>query len=302
LCRTVTSVVSALSGFGANGHQSLQHVSSSPSKIPYDGFSPVRLQAGSPLRPSAPELGLSARSAFPSSRGVLYAAQVRSCVPSGQARTTVSHLSFRSRPSSQAALDSVDRAFQPRGPSLSPGLCCPAGSPLLWPHLRLSGPPTGLSASSKRVSAPLISSGRAPERVPNLLRVSVLFVPSPVPRWTPLLHMVVASQRALVFATFAKARHPQSCARRLPRRSCHEAAEFASCYGPNRSLALHRPGRLHPSLRPAGSLPPDVGYDYMANNQFPWPNFHRLDTRDYGLQTKVRNFEKEKGLFSKACG
>ena len=42
--RPVTSGVSALSGFVANGHQAMHHVSFSPSKIPYGGFSPVRLQ------------------------------------------------------------------------------------------------------------------------------------------------------------------------------------------------------------------------------------------------------------------
>jgi hypothetical protein len=41
------SNVSALSGFGANGHQAVPHVSCSPSEIPYGGFSPVRLQTGS---------------------------------------------------------------------------------------------------------------------------------------------------------------------------------------------------------------------------------------------------------------
>lgn len=50
--RSVTSNVSALSGFVANGHQTVQHVSSSPSKIPYVGFSPVRLQTGRQLPPS----------------------------------------------------------------------------------------------------------------------------------------------------------------------------------------------------------------------------------------------------------
>jgi hypothetical protein len=44
VCRPVTSAVSALSGCVANGHQALHYVSSSPSKIPYGGFSPVRLQ------------------------------------------------------------------------------------------------------------------------------------------------------------------------------------------------------------------------------------------------------------------
>lgn len=279
-------------GLRGKGPPDHQHVSSSPSKIPYDGFSPVRLQAGSPLRPSASDAGLSARPACPSRSSTLYAAPVLSAAPNGSARAAATHWSPRSGPCGQAAFGSVDRACQPRGPSLSRGLCCPAGSPLLWPHLRLSVPPAGLSSSSRRVSCPSCSSGRGPERVPNLLRVSLLFVPPPVPRWTPLLHTVVASQRALVFAAFAQARHPHCCARRFPRRSCHEAAEFASCYGPNRSLALHRQGRLHPSFRPAGSPPSDVGYDYMANNQVPWPTFPRRDTRHYGLQTKERKHEK----------
>jgi hypothetical protein len=50
--RPVTSGVSALSGGVANGHQVLHRVSSSPSKIPYGGFSPVRLQTGLGPSPS----------------------------------------------------------------------------------------------------------------------------------------------------------------------------------------------------------------------------------------------------------
>src|SRR3954451_5052220 len=46
------SGVSALSGCVANGHRAVRHVSSSPSKIPYGGFSPVRLQAGRRRQPS----------------------------------------------------------------------------------------------------------------------------------------------------------------------------------------------------------------------------------------------------------
>ena len=62
--RTVTSDVSAVSSFVANSRQSMQHVSSSLSKIPYVGFSPVRLQTGIQPRPSLARKGLSARSAF----------------------------------------------------------------------------------------------------------------------------------------------------------------------------------------------------------------------------------------------
>src|SRR5512139_1202925 len=57
----MTSMVSTFSGSVANGHQALQPVSSSPSKIPYGGFSPVRLQTGIPPRPSLTERDLSAR-------------------------------------------------------------------------------------------------------------------------------------------------------------------------------------------------------------------------------------------------
>jgi hypothetical protein len=44
MIRPMTSDVAALSGIVANGHQAIHFVSSAPSKIPYGGFSPVRLQ------------------------------------------------------------------------------------------------------------------------------------------------------------------------------------------------------------------------------------------------------------------
>ena len=47
--RPTASGVSALSGFVANGRQAVHHVSSPLSKIPYGGFSPVRLQIGYPV-------------------------------------------------------------------------------------------------------------------------------------------------------------------------------------------------------------------------------------------------------------
>lgn len=52
--RPVASDVSALWGFVAKGHQAMHSVSSSPSEIPYGGFSPVRLQTGLGPSPSSP--------------------------------------------------------------------------------------------------------------------------------------------------------------------------------------------------------------------------------------------------------
>jgi hypothetical protein len=51
MIRSMTSNVSALSGIVANGHQTIHFVSSAPSKIPYGGFSPVRLQTRLTPRP-----------------------------------------------------------------------------------------------------------------------------------------------------------------------------------------------------------------------------------------------------------
>jgi hypothetical protein len=53
MIRPMASIVSALSGIVANGHQALHFVSSAPSKIPYGGFSPVRLQTRLTQRPSS---------------------------------------------------------------------------------------------------------------------------------------------------------------------------------------------------------------------------------------------------------
>ena len=54
MIRPMTSGVSALSGIVAKGHQAIHFVSSAPSKIPYGGFSPVRLQTSCQQRPSLP--------------------------------------------------------------------------------------------------------------------------------------------------------------------------------------------------------------------------------------------------------
>jgi uncharacterized MnhB-related membrane protein len=50
----MTSDVSALSSIVANSHQTLHLVSPTPSKIPYGGFSPVRLQTRLTPRPPSP--------------------------------------------------------------------------------------------------------------------------------------------------------------------------------------------------------------------------------------------------------
>ena len=216
-------------------------VSSSPSKIPYGGFSPVRLQAGSPRRPSC-------GTANPR----LYAVQVRPSDPmaitgmlSGSSDTT------RSRPE---ALGS------PAGYVVPPGQC------LLWPHPRLWSPLADLCFRRRVSVAQLLTTGR-PEVPHFTLRVCARVPPS-VPRWTMRLPLTVSSSHLLAFANFVVARHPLLHEIRFIV-ACNEAAKFTLCYGPSGLLALPRPGLLLSSFRLRGSLFGNVEYNYTGIQSIP---------------------------------
>ena len=108
--RPMTSNVSALSGAVANGHQAMHFVSSAPSKIPYGGFSPVRLQTRLTQQPPS--------QAF---QRLLIG---RHC---GYLRPW---RFIRSRTCVQAAPETSDHHRGSSGPWLPNRLCCPAGSSL----------------------------------------------------------------------------------------------------------------------------------------------------------------------------
>ena len=110
MIRPMTSNVSALSGIVANGHQAIHFVSSAPSKIPYGGFSPVRLQTRLTPRPPS--------RAFPR---LLIG---RHC------RYLVSRRFVRSGSCDQAAPRTSDHDRESSGPWLPDRLFCPAGSSL----------------------------------------------------------------------------------------------------------------------------------------------------------------------------
>jgi len=90
-------------------------VSSSPSKIPYGGFSPVRLQTGFPPRPSPARGGANLHPAPAYTR-------LKSLSPERAAS--------RRGACAQAALSPSDGTLPSRGPWLASGLFCPAGSSL----------------------------------------------------------------------------------------------------------------------------------------------------------------------------
>src|SRR5437016_6098023 len=110
MIRPMTSSVSALAGIVANGHQAIHFVSSAPSKIPYGGFSPVRLQTR--LTPRPP------------SRACRRLLIGRHC------RYLFSRRFVRSRSCDQAAPRTFDHDRESSGPWLPDRLYCPAGSSL----------------------------------------------------------------------------------------------------------------------------------------------------------------------------
>ena len=110
MLRPMTSSVSALSGIVANGHQAIHFVSSAPSKIPYGGFSPVRLQTR--LRPRPP------------SRTRRRALIGRHC------RYLRSRRFLRSGSVDQPAPSASDHDRESSGPWLPNRLYCPVGSSL----------------------------------------------------------------------------------------------------------------------------------------------------------------------------
>ena len=123
--RPMTSGVAALSGFVANGHQTLHFVSSAPSKIPYGGFSPVRLQTRFTPRPPSQVVS---RLLIDRHCRYLHPRRLYPVVGLASRR----HLGPLTSTAGPVALGS------PAGCIVRPARC------LLWPHLRLCRPPGGL--------------------------------------------------------------------------------------------------------------------------------------------------------------
>jgi hypothetical protein len=128
--RPAASGVSALSGSVANDRQAVHHVSFSPSKIPYGGFSPVRLQAGRRRQPSPP---VSPPMAYMPPKLLRFPLTL---ARSGNRRTVSAS---RRNPSKHTGPEALGSAS---------GCSVPPRHRLLWPHPRLWASPAGLCSSA----------------------------------------------------------------------------------------------------------------------------------------------------------
>jgi len=310
----MTSNVSIVSDFVANGHQIIPNDSCSPSKIPYGGFSPVRLQTGFQPRPSSTLPELKRKTRIPSDQADLYAAKVQVSSP------IVSEALCLPRQFSGAPNHGPSRPEALGSPG---SYAVPPGPHLLWPHLKLSVSPTGLSPSPRRVFALRSGRGRSRE-APQFTPHASLPVPPSVPRQTrwnqhrpsrfrlrtfrfqPFRPLVPKSLKpcpcflypktvpppsTLAFASSVQARRlPYSPPRRFSGGLCYEAATFALCCGPvscwlftDKSFYFRAFASLsHPRKTSNITIRP--------NSQLPEPDFHRQDTQHYGLQTEGTEF------------
>jgi hypothetical protein len=235
----------------------------SPSKIPYGGFSPVRLQTEIHPPPSPPPSRLSAARIPPA---VALISGQKPKHPDAAAHQRANRKGSRLTRSKRHS-DRQHQAIPSRGPWLPGGLCCPAGSllttascaplALTRPLMDLrSGPPTQGPASGGEQEGPQFN------------RFVCSYVPSLKPRWTGRLHMAVASPTALAFANSSMARHPHDHARWFSRGSCNEANRF-TCVAARTIASPHQQGTFTVELSPGGSPHPDVDYDYAGKQPIP---------------------------------
>src|SRR6266487_4102265 len=267
MIRPMTSNVAALSGIVANGHQAIHFVSSAPSKIPYGGFSPVRLQTR--LTPRPP------------SRACPRPLKGRHC------RYLVSRRFARSRSCDQAAPRTSDHDRESSGPWLPDRLYCPAGSSLT---MATSAP---LSATQR-----LMDYSARLRVQPANRRGSPIYSASP---FTPcrrpysggssdcirrFLHRWCCLRQIRIGSAATGPTNPEQVGRVTKLQRSLDATAWRCCLPCSGQDFYYRAcvGRVAPKSH--------VGYDWMAHRLLPSPDFHRLDWQPYGLQTEGTRIPK----------
>ena len=262
MIRPMASNVSALSGIVANGHQAIHFVSSAPSKIPYGGFSPVRLQTR--LTPRPP------------SRACQRPLIGRHC------RYLVSRRLFRSRTCVQAAPRTSDHDRGSSGPWLPSRLCCPVGSSLTMATCAPLSATQRLMVYSVRLRHPAARRRRSP------IYPASPFSPcrrpysgGPSDCIRRCLHRWFCLRQIRTGSATTCPTHPEPVGRVTKLRRSLNAAAWERCLPCSGQDFYDRAfaGRVTPFAR--------VGYDWMVNRHLPSPDFHRLDWQPYGLRPNV---------------
>jgi hypothetical protein len=261
--RPVTSNVSALSGVVANGHQAIHFVSSAPSKIPYGGFSPVRLQTRATPRPPSQ-----------ASQRLLIGRHGSYLHPQRW---------FRNRTDVQAAPRISDQNCGSSGPWLPSRLYCPTGSSL-----------------TMTTSAPLWATGRLMDYSVRLRdrpaspRGSPIYSVSP---FTPCRRPYSGGANNCL----RRCLHRWFCLRPISTGSATTCPTTPDRVGGVTKLQRSLNATAWRCCLPCfgqdvydracvGRVAPEshVGYDWMVHRHLPSPDFHRLDCQHYGLRANER--------------
>jgi hypothetical protein len=258
--RPVTSNVAALSGIVAHGHQAMHFGSSTPSKIPYGGFSPVRLQTR--LTPRPP------------SQACQRLLIGRHC---GYLRPW---RFIRSRTCVQAAPATSDGHRGSSGPWLPNRLCCPAGSSLT---MATCAP---LSATQRLMYYTVGLRDQPASR-----RGSPIYSASP---FTPCRRPYSGGPHDCT----RRCLHRGYCLRRLCTGSATTCPTSSDRVGSVTKLQRSLNAAAWRCCSPCSDQGfydracvgrvtlTHVGYDCMVHRHLPLPDFHRLDWQRYGLRAK----------------
>jgi len=246
-------------------------VSSSPSKIPYSGFSPVRLQTGRQRRPST-ILIYSAMTPY-TPPNLPYLAQVVSRNFTG---------SFRNRTFAQSALVSFYGKAPVQRPLATQQVMLSCRFISYYDLMRVS---RCLCRSYDFERQSFAISYTQQRDIPQFTPHVLSYVPSSVPRRMKWVLSTVFSPTSSAFTFFAQARHPCRhkdrlfvvCVTRL-QSSLYATAHRIACPTPAMTFTFELV--THESLHFV------VEYYYAGNSQFPLSVFHRLDMLHYGLRTK----------------
>jgi hypothetical protein len=260
MIRPMTSNVSTLSGCVANGHQAIHFVSSAPSKIPYGGFSPVRLQTRLTPRPPSQEFA-------PLLIG-------RHC------RYLVSRRFVRSRSCDQAAPRTSDHDRESSGPWLPDRLYCPARSSLT---MATSAP---LSATQRIMDYSVRSRDHPASRRGSPIYSASPLTPcrgpysgGPSNRIRRCLHRWFRLHQIRTGSATTHPTNPERVGRVTKLQPSLNVTAWRPCSPCSGQDFYCRAfmGRVTPRS--------PVGYYWMAHRHLPSPGFHRLDCQPYGLRT-----------------
>ena len=261
------------------------HVSCTPSKIPYVGFSPVRLQTEIQPRPSRHNAEFKREARIHSAPRRLYVANVLASSPYGPS------LWERACPAG-----SIVRTTRSRGPWLASGLCCPTGSSLTMASSEAVVCSRRLIYFVRRVFAlrPRMGCGRL---LPQFKLRAFSTVPPSVPRRSDWLLWTItfanpSGLRPLCTGSASALSHARRFSHGFASRDC----KVRLMLRPGGLLALHRQGRLLPSFHLPSRLRRGVEYSYAGKWSIPAAGLPPARHAPYGLRAKTR---RRKGTW---CG